>query len=158
MITSIDAIQPTWINTKNIIENFREENFNFCTYMNKLCSLEVKAELMNSQNILNCNQLMVPWVDLKSSASDTTCCKLSTGMDNVVLHPTMSSTRLFSHDNNAIIQHLFNHQYCYNLLTRLSNNDNNNKQACSINIVFSCFNNREQPLLLHQCWTTLLKQ
>ena len=30
-------------------------------------------------------------------------------------------------------------------------------QACSINIVFSCFNNREQLLLLHQCWTTLLK-
>ena len=46
---------------------------------------------------------------------------------------------------------LFNHQYCYNLLTRLSNNDNNNEQACSINIAFSCFNNREQPLLLHQC-------
>ena len=53
---------------------------------------------------------------------------------------------------------LFNHQYCYNLLTRLSNNDNNNEQACSINIVFSCFNNCEQLLLLHQCWTTLLKQ
>ena len=70
---------------------------------------------------------------------------------------TMLSTRLFSHDNNVVTAS-FNHQYCYNLLTRLSNNDNNNEQACSINIVFSCFNNREQPLLLHQCWTTLLKQ
>ena len=61
----------------------------------------------------------------------------------------MLSTRLFSHDNNVVTA-LFNHQYCYNLLTRLSNNDNNSEQACSINIVFSCSNNREQPLLLHQ--------
>ena len=61
------------------------------------------------------------------------------------------STRLFSHDNNVVTA-LFNHQYCYNLLTRLSNNDNNSEQASSINIAFfSCFNNREQPLLLHQC-------
>ena len=60
---------------------------------------------------------------------------------------------LFSHDNNVVTA-LFNHQYCYNLLTRLNNNDNNSEQACSINIVFSRFNNREPPLL-HQCWTTL---
>ena len=66
---------------------------------------------------------------------------------------TQWTPRLFSHDNNVVTA-LFNHQYCYNLWTRLSNNE----QACSINIVFSCFNNREQPLLLHQCWTTLLKQ
>ena len=70
---------------------------------------------------------------------------------------TMLLTRLFSHDNNVVTA-LFNHQYCYNLLTRLSNNDNNNEQACSINIAFSCFNNREQPSLLHQCWTTSSKQ
>ena len=50
-----------------------------------------------------------------------------------------------------VVTALFNHQYCYNLLTRLSSNYSNNEQACSINIVFSCFNNREQPLLLHQC-------
>ena len=59
----------------------------------------------------------------------------------------MLSTKLFSHDNN-IVTALFNHQYCYNLLTKLSNNDNNNEQACSINIVFSCFNNREQPCIV----------
>ena len=64
---------------------------------------------------------------------------------------TMLSTRLFSHDNNVVTA-LFNHQYCYNLLTRLSDNRNDSEQACSINIVFSCFNNREQPLLLYQCW------
>ena len=65
----------------------------------------------------------------------TTCCKLSTGM--------YMKTRLFSHENNVVTAILL-HQYCYNLLTKLSNNDNNNEQACSINIAFSCFNNREQ--------------
>ena len=72
-------------------------------------------------------------------------------VNNVVLHPVnrVLSTKLFSHDNNVVAA-LFNDQYCYNLLTRLSNNDNNNKQAWSINIVF-CSNNCEQPLLLHQC-------
>ena len=50
------------------------------------------------------------------------------------------------HDNNAVTA-LFNHQYCYNLLTRFNNNDNNNKQACSINIVFSCFNNRNNRVV-----------
>ena len=58
---------------------------------------------------------------------------------------TMLSTRLFSHDNNVVTA-LFNHQYCYNLLTTLSNNDNNREQACSINIDFSCSN--------WQPWTT----
>ena len=62
---------------------------------------------------------------------------------------TMLSTRLFSHDN--VVTALFNHQYCCKLLTRLSNNENDNV----IDIVFSCFNNRKQPLLLHQCSTTL---
>ena len=62
-------------------------------------------------------------------------------------------TRLSNNENNVVTA-LFNHQYCYNLLTRLNNNDNNSEQACSINIVFSRFNNREPPLL-HQCWTTL---
>ena len=61
---------------------------------------------------------------------------------------TMLSKRLFSHDNNVVTA-LFKHQYCYNLLTRLSNNESNNEQAFSINIAFFCFNNREQPLLLH---------
>ena len=54
---------------------------------------------------------------------------------------TMLSTSLFSHGNNVVAA-LFNHQYCYNLLTRSSNNVNNDEQACSINIVFSCSNNR----------------
>ena len=66
--------------------------------MNKSYTLEVKAELMNSQNILNCNQLMVLWVDFKSSTSGTTCCKLSTGVDNVVL-PTV---------NNAVLHLVIN--------------------------------------------------
>ena len=35
----------------------------------------------------------------------------------------MLSTKLFSHDNNVVTA-LFNHQYCYNLLNKLSNNDN----------------------------------
>ena len=56
-----------------------------------------------------------------------------------------------------LLQHCSSIKYCYNLLARSSNNDNNNEQACSINIVFSCSNNSEQPLLLHQCWT-MLKQ
>ena len=30
-------------------------------------------------------------------------------------------------------------------------NDNNSEQACSINIVFCCSNNREQLFVLHQC-------
>ena len=51
---------------------------------------------------------------------------------------TMLSTRLFNHDNNVVAA-LLNHQYCYILLTRLSNND---EQACSVNIVFFCSNNR----------------
>ena len=42
---------------------------------------------------------------------------------------------------------VFNHQYCYNLLTKLNNNDNNSEHACSINIV---------ETLLKQWWTTLL--
>ena len=54
----------------------------------------------------------------------------------------MLSTWLFSHDNN-ILTALFNHQYCYNLLTRLSNNDNNitNKLVLSLSFspVSSCF-------------------
>ena len=54
---------------------------------------------------------------------------------------TLSSTRLFSHAVTA----LFNHQI--NLLTKLSINDNNSEQAYSINIVFSCSNNREQPFV-----------
>ena len=47
----------------------------------------------------------------------------------------------FSYDNNAVIHN----QNCYNLLTRLSNNDNNNEQACSINIVFILF---QKPLTI----------
>ena len=57
--------------------------------------------------------------------------------------------------NNAVVNNvvtaLFNHQYCYNLLTRLSKN-NNNEQACSINIVFSCFNNRCFINAEQHCW------
>ena len=65
---------------------------------------------------------------------------------------------LFSHDNNVVTA-LFNHQYCYNLLTRLSNDDNNNKQACSINIVSSCLNNIVETIVNNIVrWTTLLKQ
>ena len=55
----------------------------------------------------------------------------------------MLSTSLFSHDNNVVTT-LFNHQYCYNLFTRLSNNDNNSEKACSINIGFFCSNKREE--------------
>ena len=83
----------------------------------------------------------------------TTCCKLSTGVNNVAL-PTgkQLSTRLFSHDNNVVTA-LFNHQYCYNLLTRLNNNNNNDEQDCSINTVFSCFNNRCCFINVEQdCW------
>ena len=47
---------------------------------------------------------------------------------------------LFSHYNDVVTT-LFNRQYCYNLLTRLSNNDNNSEQPCSINITSCCFNN-----------------
>ena len=65
---------------------------------------------------------------------------------------TMLSTTLFGHDNNVVTA-LFDHQYCYNLLTRLSNIDNNNEQACSIYIVFSCFNNRCCFINAEQhCW------
>ena len=46
---------------------------------------------------------------------------------------TMWSTRWFSDDNNVVTA-LFNHQYCYNLLTRLSK-IYNSKQACSINLL-----------------------
>ena len=75
---------------------------------------------------------------------------LSTGMNNVALS-TVNNVVLHPLIVYSIVTALFNHQYCYNLLTRLCNNDNNNEQACSINIVFSCFNNLERPLLLHQC-------
>ena len=80
------------------------------------------------------------------------CCQLWTML--CCTQWTMLSTRLFSHHNNVVTA-LFNHQYCYSLLTRLSNNDNNNEQACSI--LFSpvsttvnnrcCFINAEQ-----HCW------
>ena len=40
---------------------------------------------------------------------------------------------LFIHYNDVFTTFL-NHQYCYNLLTKLSNNDNNSEQPCSINI------------------------
>ena len=69
---------------------------------------------------------------------------------------TMLSTRLFNHENNVVAA-LFNHQYCYNLLTTLSE-EPSSEQVCSINIVFFCSKICEQSLLLHQCWTTLLKQ
>ena len=61
--------------------------------------------------------------------------------------------KMFSHKNNVVLTALFKHQYCHthNLLTRLSNNDNNSEPACSIDIAFSCSNNPEQPLLLRQC-------
>ena len=55
----------------------------------------------------------------------------------------MLSTRLFSHHKTMLLQHcMFNHQYCYNhgynLLTRLSNNDNiNNMNKLVISILFS---------------------
>ena len=62
---------------------------------------------------------------------------------------TRLSTRLFSHDNNVVTAS-FDRQHCYNLLTRLSNNDDS-EQARQTG--FSCSNNREQPLLLLQCWT-----
>ena len=68
----------------------------------------------------------------------------------------MLSTRLFNHENNVVAA-LFNHQYCYNLLTTLSE-EPSSEQVCSINIVFFCSKICEQSLLLHQCWTTLLKQ
>ena len=82
----------------------------------------------------------------------------SSMLNNIVkIMNIVRSTTLFSHDNCVVTAlPLFNHQYCCNLWTRLNNNDNNSEQACSINIVFSCSNNREQPLLLHQCWTTLM--
>ena len=79
---------------------------------------------------------------------------LLTGMNNIVLHSVNNVVdKLFSHDNNIVtaLFKKFNHQYCYNLLTRLSNNDSNNEQACSFNIAFPCSNNRGQPLSLHQC-------
>ena len=68
---------------------------------------------------------------------------------------------------------LFNHQYCYNLLTRLSNDDDNNEQACPtivnnrccfISAEQHCWNNSEQhcsvmiTVLLHPLfnkWTIL---
>ena len=75
-------------------------------------------------------------------------------MNNVVLHKLCEQqccqqgcSAMITHD---VITSLFNHQYCYNLLTRLSNDDNNNKQACSINIVFSCM--VKQLLLLRQLY------
>ena len=68
----------------------------------------------------------------------------------VVMH-SVNNVVNFSHNNNVVIYSIVQSSiYCYNLLTRLSSNDNNNEQACFINIVFSCFNNLEQPLLLHQ--------
>ena len=66
-------------------------------------------------------------------------------VNNVVLH--LVNNVVNKVDDN-IVTALLNHQYCYNFSTSLSNNDKNSEQACSINIVFSCFNNREQPLLL----------
>ena len=62
------------------------------------------------------------------------------------------------HDNNAVTA-LFNHQYCYNLLTRFNNNDNNNEQAYVLSILFSPVSTTgTTAVLLHRCWTTLLKQ
>ena len=61
--------------------------------------------------------------------------------DNSFLKCCSTTNRLLSHENNLVTA-LFNHQYCYNLLTRLNSNDNNSEQVCSINIAFSCFNNR----------------
>ena len=76
--------------------------------------------------------------------------------------PTQHTTGLFYYEQHVNIVRsttLSNHQYCYNLLTRLSNNDNNSEQgACSINNCFLLF---QQPwTTVHGCFinTTLLKQ
>ena len=63
-------------------------------------------------------------------------------MNNVVLHPVNNDVNNCCSCDNNVVTALFNHQYCYNLLTRLNDNDNTSEQACSINIVFSCSNNR----------------
>ena len=62
---------------------------------------------------------------------------------------------LYPVNNVNNVTALFNHQYRYNLLTRLSNNDNNNEQACCVNIVFSCFNDRCCFINTEQHWRTL---
>ena len=66
---------------------------------------------------------------------------------------TSDNLKIANSVDNNVVTRLFNHQYCYNLLTRLSNNDNNNAQCCSINIVSpvsTSVNNR--------CWFINTKQ
>ena len=94
------------------------------SFQSAVCWFERTYTRKNAQPVASCQQA---WTML--------CCTLWTTL----------STRLFSHDYNVVTA-LFNHQYCYNLLTRLSNNDNNNEQACSINIF----------LLFQQPWTTVV--
>ena len=119
------------------------------------------------------NYISVNALDLTTPTHIKMYSLLQVGVNNVVL-PTVNNVvnieqacaapseqccqQGCSAKKNNVVSALFNYQYCYNLLTKLSNNDNNNEQACSINIVFSFSNNYEQPLLLHQCRTTLLKQ
>ena len=88
------------------------------------------------------------WTSLCCTLWTVLCCQLWTRLcctcNEQCCQQSCSAmiTKLFSHDNNVVTA-LFNHQYCYNLLTRLSNDDNNNDQVSSINMVFSCFNNIE---------------
>ena len=93
----------------------------------------------------------------------TTCCKLSTGVNNVVL-PTVNKVVLLTVNNvvlltvnkvvlptvNDVVLQPVNNvvNYCYNLLTRLSNNDSNNEQTCSINTVLLFFYNREKTVVV----------
>ena len=85
----------------------------------------------------------------------TTCCKLSTGVNNVVL-PTVNKVVLLTVNNvvlltvNKVVLQPVNNvvNYCYNLLTRLSNNDSNNEQTCSINTVLLFFYNREKTVVV----------
>ena len=62
-------------------------------------------------------------------------------MNDVVNCPAMWKQCCYSIVQPSILLQL--------VITRLSNNDNNNEQACSINIAFPC------PWL-HQCWTTVV--
>ena len=85
----------------------------------------------------------------------TTCCKLSTGVNNLVL-PTVNKAVLLTVNNvvlltvNKVVLQPVNNvvNYCYNLLTRLSNNDSNNEQTCSINTVLLFFYNREKTVVV----------
>ena len=79
----------------------------------------------------NCEQCCAANCEQCCAAPSEQCCAASHVQCWIML-----STRLFSHDNNVVTS-LFHHQYCYNLLTRLNNNDNNSEQACSVNIIFS---------------------